>query len=58
MSVFDEPGSAENQPASGAESAEGLPVERHPVIQQYKSFFFIMSYLILSLTVYVVLIGQ
>ena len=57
MSVFDDPGSGENQLASGAESAEGLSVEGHLVRQKYTSFS-IMLYLFHSLAEYVFLIGQ
>lgn len=35
MFVLDGPGSVENQSASGAESAEGLPLEGHLVIQLF-----------------------
>lgn len=44
MFVFVEPGSAENQPASGAEAADGLSVEGYPVIQQYKDWLIFLNH--------------
>lgn len=44
MSVFDEPGSTENQPANGTEPADKLPVEGYLVIQQYKLFSYLVIF--------------
>lgn len=55
MFVLDGPGSVENQSASGAESAEGLPLEGHLVIQQ---FCVCVIYMSRNLAAYVVLLCQ